>query len=154
MARVNEINLKKQDCSSSSKCVCKMVLPKINYGYITRNTIRNISSNIPPRFIVSHHQAFSILKHFILSSIRRLRIAKQLTFISECIQEEIYTNKIGVQVQALHLREHQRIKLQEVMMKNIRTDLYKELVKQNRTLNASKQEIRRIFDIYDRDSIF
>ena len=122
-----------------------MVLPKLNLSFNTRNIIRTIYSTLE-----NAHQAKHILTHGIKTSMKRVRTIEKLTFIKTCIKEELVTKRVNFMVSRLCLTKGQEKKVKQTMMKNIRSDIHKELSAINK---ECKLAYRKVKDIVQPDNL-
>ena len=66
-----------------------MVLPKYSLNKRTQDTVHRISLTKE-----NAHQAKGILKHSLMSSMKKVRLLEQLWFIKSCISEDLITSRI------------------------------------------------------------
>ena len=102
-------------------------LPSFNLSYKTRDQINLLSSRINGRNeSISKNQAATILKQAIITSLKQICISEQLKFIQRCVSNNLSTKRIQSSTNALDLRPRQRHMLQQTLMRNIRSKLFKD----------------------------
>ena len=75
-----------------------MVLPRYNFSYITRDKVTFLTTMVKEEIHMDADQAKSVLKHSIITTLKRLRTFYQLRFIQTCIQDQLVTNKIYLSI--------------------------------------------------------
>ena len=132
-----------------------MKLPKYNLSYNTRDLIHSLAkSTCERKYEVSFSQARKVLKHGIITSLRRIRTIEQLRFIQACIKQKLTTKRISSSVENLELKSRQRSKVESIITKNIRNNLYKELSQREIQKSIAIKEARsllnkREINVYD-----
>ena len=124
-----------------------MKLPKYNLAYNTRDQLQLLAINASERkYDVGFNQAQKILKHGIISILKKIRSFEQLRFTQRCIKHKLTTKKIFASTKNLGLKERQRHKLESVIIKNIRKDLYKELSFREKEKSSAYREVCKLLN--------
>ena len=89
-----------------------MKLPKYNLAYNTRDLINSLAKKTSDqKHDVSFNQAKKVLKHGVITSLKRIRTAEQLRFIQTLIQQKLTTKRISSSTEHLELKDQQKRKL-------------------------------------------
>ena len=123
-----------------------MKLPKYNLCYNTRDLIKSLAENANDRNDVSFNQTRKILKHGVITSLKRIRTIEQLRFTQTCIQQRLTTNRISSSTEHLELKDRQRSKLESIIIKNVRNNLYKELNQREIEKKLAIQQAHRLLN--------
>ena len=123
-----------------------MVLPKYNLSYTARDKITYLTSKVKENINIDAYQAKEVLKHSIITTLKRVRVFNQLRFIQTCIQKQLPTNKVYLSTQQLKLKGKQQDKLCITMMRNIRNELYNKLTTNYKCEKDSFNNVKEILN--------
>ena len=73
-----------------------------------------------------------LLKQLCTIEMKRVRLTEQLSMIKVCLRDNICSNRITNTIRPLKLAKNQAKKLREIMLKNIRKEIHRELADNER----------------------